>query len=347
MMLNIDLEVTNRCNATCNFCPRDQTPHEGLMSPEVFDASLAHAVTLRDHGRAILDAEMLITLCGLGEPLINKHTPSWVKRVRDQDIKCGMSSNAALLNEKRGSELLEAGLQQININISDLDDEYERIYDLPFERTRDNIVAFAEMAKGTCEVHIVLVNHRDDPDHVNRMKDYWRGFGIDDFIVFGIMNRGGALEVDHMQYEQFEEYAHAIRTLAERPEQTLCAAPFWSMFVGYDGEHYLCCSDWRKEAPLGSVFDNNFTDVMTAKLELVESRNLVCKGCNLDPVNQLTETLQAVNAGELDQSDLNRVLGGFKGGTDLVLGMTSKLRDAGVDLGPGLTRRPSIPLTIE
>ena len=34
--LNLDIEPTNRCNANCYFCPRDQTPHQGLMSPEVF-----------------------------------------------------------------------------------------------------------------------------------------------------------------------------------------------------------------------------------------------------------------------------------------------------------------------
>ena len=41
MPFSVDIELTNRCNAKCHFCPRDQTPHEGLMSPEVFDAIAA------------------------------------------------------------------------------------------------------------------------------------------------------------------------------------------------------------------------------------------------------------------------------------------------------------------
>ena len=32
MAISIDFEVTNRCNASCHFCPRDRTPHQGLMS---------------------------------------------------------------------------------------------------------------------------------------------------------------------------------------------------------------------------------------------------------------------------------------------------------------------------
>ena len=31
----IDFEVSNRCNAKCHFCPRDQTPHQGSMPPDV------------------------------------------------------------------------------------------------------------------------------------------------------------------------------------------------------------------------------------------------------------------------------------------------------------------------
>ena len=40
---NLDIEPTNRCNANCYFCPRDQTPHQGLMTTEMFDQALERA----------------------------------------------------------------------------------------------------------------------------------------------------------------------------------------------------------------------------------------------------------------------------------------------------------------
>ncbi len=43
----IDIEITNRCNARCRFCPRDLTPHEGLVSPDVLDESLRQAIAYR------------------------------------------------------------------------------------------------------------------------------------------------------------------------------------------------------------------------------------------------------------------------------------------------------------
>ena len=56
------------------------------------------------------------------------------------------------------------GLERILINVGDEGDEYESVYKLPFEKTRDNVVRFAEMAEGRCEVDIVLVDHHRDPD---------------------------------------------------------------------------------------------------------------------------------------------------------------------------------------
>ena len=88
----------------------------------------------------------------------------------------------------------------------------------------------------------------------------------------------------------------------------LCGAPFGYLFVGYDGQYYLCCSDWEKQAPLGSVFDKSFVDVAQAKLDLVVSRDPVCRTCNLDPINRLTEELRAEAGGDVPPGSADEVL---------------------------------------
>ena len=102
MSFSIDIEPTNRCNAKCHFCPRDQTPHQGLMSPEVFAQSLRRAAEYRDLALEKLGEDVGISLCGLGEPLLNRHTPEFVRQARDAGFEVAMSSNGALLNEDRG-----------------------------------------------------------------------------------------------------------------------------------------------------------------------------------------------------------------------------------------------------
>jgi MoaA/NifB/PqqE/SkfB family radical SAM enzyme len=309
MSFSIDIEPTNRCNAKCHFCPRDQTPHQGLMSPEVFSQSLRRAVEYRDLALEKMGHDANVNLCGLGEPLLNRHTPDFVRQARDVGFEVAMSSNAALLNEQRGRELLDAGLQTILINVGAEGGEYESVYQLPFDKTRDNVARFVEMAEPECSVQVVLVNYRQDLAYTRKMERYWRQYGVNAFVRYDVINRGGALFVDHMQFESYRQLAKARETLASRGAGIpLCGAPFAYLFIGYDGQYYLCCSDWKKETPMGSVFDESFRSVTERKLSYVTSRSPVCRTCNHDPINRLTEALKASDEGRAEPGSDERVL---------------------------------------
>ena len=295
------------------------------MKPEVFEQTLARAIELRDTSAERLDAEFKVSFCGLGEPLLNPSTPSFVQQVRNEGFECVMSSNAAILDEKRGRALLDAGLQQVNINVGDEGEDYEDVYKLPFERTRDNVLRFAEMAGDQCQVQIVIVDYRRDREHVKHMVQYWQEHGLRDFIFFNVMNRGGALFVDDMKYDTYPERAEARALLETTDEIAICGIPFISLFVGYDGQYYLCCSDWTKEAPMGSVFDESFLSVTRQKLDYVTTRDPVCKSCNWDPVNQLTDTLRAIKTGDATIADRDAQVESLLNTTRLVM---DSLRDA-------------------
>lgn len=278
------------------------------MSMETFEQTLFRAVELRDHNQKMLGQNAILepNVCGLGEPLINPNTPEFIRQLRGAGFDtCSMASNGALLDEKRGRAILDAGVTRVNLNISDLGDDYDDVYKLPFDTTRDNVIRFVEMSRGACEVHIVLVNHRQDPQHTERMKDYWRGHGVDGFVKYDVINRGGALFVDHMQYENFPERRLAEQKMQQCGSQWVCPVPFLWVFVGYDGLYYLCCSDWKKEAPMASVFDTPMLGISEQKMHHLTSREPVCKTCNHDPLNAVTEMMRAVNAGEANSSELD------------------------------------------
>jgi MoaA/NifB/PqqE/SkfB family radical SAM enzyme len=300
--MTIDIEITNRCNAKCRFCPRDQTPHEGMMSPEVFDQSLCQAVAYRrllaEHVTADVLARANVSLCGLGEPLLNREAARFVKQVRDAGIICSMSSNGSMLDEERCRALVDAGLSEMFFNVGDVGEDYEEVYRLPFERTCENVVRFSEMAEGSCDIWIVLVDHHRDTEHIARMKAFWRKHGIKRFLPYDVINRGGALHVDGMHPETMPETAQARSMMHDHGITLRCGVPFQHPFIGYDGQYYLCSSDWKKQTPMGSVFDRTFLEVMRAKLELVESRRPVCESCSLDPLNRLAAALRDLATGE-------------------------------------------------
>ena len=349
MTFGVDIEPTNRCNAKCYFCPRDATPHQGLMTPEVFEQSLARCDDLRGTLRSMGREDLRISLCGLGEPLLNKHTPEFVARCRAEGFHTNMSSNAAVLDERKSHALLEAGLQGICINVGDIDADYDDIYELPFEKTRENILRFRDLSDGACQIYIVLVNHRKDPEHLEAMRQYWGDLGLNAFIEYEIINRGGALFVDHMQFDSFTQLTEARAMLDAQKFEPMCATPFAYLFIGYDGQYYLCCSDWKKEVPLGSVFDTSFVDVMHEKLRHARTRRPVCDTCNMDPLNRLTEALHARDAGEIGASDIDVLIEKMHKQTDFVLSEVEAL--TGIPAPPLASYPPpeprsTIPLTV-
>jgi MoaA/NifB/PqqE/SkfB family radical SAM enzyme len=350
-MHSIDFEITNRCNAKCNFCPRDATPHQGLMTEEIFEQTLLRSAEIRDSFRAQgIDDQLHVSLCGLGEPLLNKKLPHFTERVRTEGFTVSVSSNAALLDERRGRDLLDAGLQSIYINVGDIGEAYEAVYQLPFERTRDNIVRFTEMAGDDCQVVIVLVDYKGDKTHTAAMREYWGAYGLAAFNDFEIMNRGGSLFVDHMQFESLPELAQARELLTADDAVPMCGAPFGFLFVGYDGQYYLCCSDWEKRTPMGSVFDRSFAEVTADKLRHVIDREQVCRTCNLDPINRLTQQLTAVAAGDSDDAETRSMVELIRKEHQVVVEAAEQLSPGVADQIPAMAasfvpRRRTIPVS--
>lgn len=343
--MGVDIELTNRCNAKCYFCPRDQTPHQGLMSPEVFDQALHRTVEYLDVAAPILREDPpRVNLCGLGEPLLNKHAASFVEKVAATGMACGLSSNGALLDAERSRALLDAGLRSIFLNVGERDEDYEDIYGLSWERTRDNVARFAEMARGRCETVVVLVDHRSDRQHRDEMEAYWREVGITQFMDFDLINRAGALFVDHMQYEQMAEAAEA-RALFDQHEQVpMCPAPFLFPIIGYDGHYYLCCSDWKKEVALGNVFDHSFLDTVQGRLEHLLRREPICASCNHDPLNRLTGELRAAHEGQPDAANAEELAEELVQHGQMVAGIADRLRPGSFEAARDASSRRRIPV---
>jgi hypothetical protein len=128
------------------------------------------------------------------------------------------------------------------------------------------------------------------------MVAYWRDLGFEDFIGFPMMNRGGALSFEGFDYGDGRLLERA-RELLPADQFTACRAPFDGQVIGYDGNYYLCCSDWKKEVSVGNVADHSIASVTMAKLRAVNDRHAVCSICNLDPTNRLVDALKAQDDG--------------------------------------------------
>ncbi len=278
------------------------------MSTETFEAAFARVVEYQPIVRDVLGLGFEVTMCGLGEPLLNKHTPSWIGRIRELGLPCSVSSNGALIDEQRGQALLDNGLSAAFLNVGARGEDYEKIYQLPWARTRDNVLRFAEMAEGTdCEVHIVLVNHQADHNEMKAMAEYWTDQGLSKFVRYDLQNRGGALVLPDLLVDDPELDLEARALLAKSTPEHICGAPLLFPFIGYDGNYYLCCSDWTKAAPMGTVASDSLLDITKAKIDHVRDRANPCTTCSLDPQNRVRHDL-AIKGPKVRERRLERTL---------------------------------------
>ena len=315
----IDVELTNRCNALCSFCPRDVTPAQGFMSFETFSKIIERVKAL--------DVESRVTLTGQGESTLHPQLLEFVRHAAEQGINPQMTTNANLLDLAMSRSLLEAGLGGVTFSISDFGRDYELVYNLDFERTRRNILDFLEecqrFGERRIETYVSIVEHDLNAGSIEEMRRFWLDAGVDKVLVFEQNNRGGACDNGHyfIGNDTYREEAEAL--FAARETSTLCPAPFHFVLIGWNGQYYICCSDYKKTTPLGSVFDYAIDAMDEVKLDSLGCGIQACTECNMDPVNSVREKLFEIEHGDATADDLEKVLDNFRanGAQHLSLGI--------------------------
>lgn len=280
---NIDIELTNRCNATCDFCPREKTPKQGFMSFEVFQQTIARVKELGSHARA--------SLTGLGEPMLHPRFLEFVQYGIANGLHVDIVSNGSRLTPALTSGLLDAGLDRIVFSVSDVDADYDRVYGLPFAVTRDNIFEFIRQSRGRCQVQITVVRHDDNAAQIDAIVRFWQEAGADYVHVVREENRGGSHEKPFRFLDNRQHWREAVDILHRKGLTELCAIAFYSVFIGWNGQYYLCCQDWEKTVPMGSIFDLAIEEIDQRKLEHNRKQKGICQTCSMNPVNELREVL--------------------------------------------------------
>jgi len=118
-LFNINLEVTKRCNARCNFCDYWR---EEFLQPE-----------LKDYVPVVKKLNPLsVSLTG-GEPLLRQDLAQVIASLRTSSafLFISLITNGSLLTRERGLELWRAGLDELSISVDYLDERHDRDRGLP------------------------------------------------------------------------------------------------------------------------------------------------------------------------------------------------------------------------
>jgi len=240
-------EVTDKCNASCIMCPRDE--HEfgrehGIMNQEKYEKSIDEVVAL---------GATRVVLTGFGEPMLDKKLEDKVAYAKSKGLLTYIITNGSVLTGKRAKGLLEAGLDEMRVSFYGMHKaSYNAVMQgLEFETTKKGLLSFIEMrnemgAKTKVQLsYLVLPENEADTDD---FKAFWEP-RVEAIEIWKPHNFG-----DGKAYRDRVDDV-SMKTSCGRPENG-------PLQIQWNGEVIPCCYDYNNKIILGNAFETPVLEVL-------------------------------------------------------------------------------------
>ena len=232
----IAVELTNQCNVSCTFCPRQSVDMKiGFMSMELYKKIIDEA---SDH----LPVKLVIFF--RGESLLHPEFIECVKYAKDKGIgPIQYATNAFELTNDMADKLLETGIDFISFSLDTLDPEIYRKSRLcgNLDISRDNVIYLSkkcdEKRKKGLQVPTLQVSTVEIEEYMpeqGKFIEFWKKY-VDIVRVY----------YEHDDNGKFRNVEVQRLLEEEVPERKPCRKLFTDLLVYWDGQLALCNYDWR------------------------------------------------------------------------------------------------------
>ncbi|MFX0197893.1 MAG: radical SAM/SPASM domain-containing protein [Candidatus Hodarchaeota archaeon] len=220
----IRIEITNKCDLRCIICDRQAMKRKAsLMDFGLFKKIVDDAVRMKIP---------VIGLNRFGEPLLHPQIVDMVRYCKEQGAKhVEFTTNATHLTRAMSSEIMEAGLNEIDVSIDGFTKEtYEKIrVGAKYESVMKNVHNLLKLKKeknSNIKIQINCVVNNINIDELKPFHKYWHR------------------RVDHIWFIPMMQYGDVkdISVVNEKEKRCKCIQlPY--MFVVYaDGKAGVCCA---------------------------------------------------------------------------------------------------------
>ena len=249
----IFIDPSDACNFKCSFCPTGDTELMKEVGRPLKQMPWDIYTKIIDDVSEFDDKVKVIRLYKDGEPLLNKRFADMVRYAKASECcdRVDTTTNASLLTEDKSIEIVEAGLDRINISIEGMNEKQYLDFSgyrlKRFEDIVDNVASFYRQ-KRNCEM-IVKIN--GDSLTEDQKKEFVDTFGpiADGIWIESVMSCWPEFELRDGVIVNQERgiYGQDIK------DQEICPYPFYSISVNSDGQVSLCFIDWAKKLILGDT----------------------------------------------------------------------------------------------
>jgi radical SAM protein with 4Fe4S-binding SPASM domain len=226
--LEIQMETTSTCNASCHFCPYEKLGRVGgLMPMWLFKKIVEEAATLPAVHRYVLH--------GLGEPLLDRYLEDRIWYIKETDkrkVTIEIYTNGVYLIPSRFEALKKAGVTSLMISLNAVrPKQHEQIMGLKgkFERVCSNI-DYAIENQGDMAIQVHAVSNGDQFTEEDAFAFYAR-WGYRTHEGHGICirenNWAGDNRTAHQNWKPNEACGRALEQI----------------YIDYNGNVTTCCLD--------------------------------------------------------------------------------------------------------
>lgn len=309
----INVDPADICNFQCKFCPTGdkelmrETPgrNHGIMNFELYKKIIDD---IREFEKPI----KVLRLYKDGEPLLNPGLADMIRYAKEKRCaeRIDTTTNAVLLTPRKNMELVEAGLDRINISIEGVNaKQYWEFCKsrIDFEKLVENIRHLYENRK-QCEI-IVKIN--GDILTEEDKERFYEIFGdiADGVYVEHVMSCWPEFEIKGVEVnKEFGIYGQKIK------EVQVCPYVFYSFSINSDGSASACFLDWSRKLIIGDVKTESVKDIWLGqrlkeyqKMFLMKKRKShpVCGNCGQMSHGQ-PDDIDQYAAGLLENPDVSR-----------------------------------------
>ncbi len=231
----ITVELTNQCNVSCTFCPRQNVPMEiGFMDLNLYKKIIDEAA---EH------LPVKLVLFFRGESLLHPNFFECLEYAKERGIgPIQMASNAYALDDEAADKILESGIDFISFSLDTLNAEV-------YKRTRkygdlttsvEHVINLSnkcrERKKRDLQAPTIQVSTIEVDDYMD---------GQQEFIEFWQQH----VDIVRVYYEHDENGkfrdGNVVRKLPKIEGRKPCRKIFTDLLIYWNGDLALCNYDWK------------------------------------------------------------------------------------------------------
>lgn len=234
----ITIELTNACNVSCSFCPRQAVDMEiGYMDEKLFKKII-------DEAAQHLPVKLVFFF--RGESLLHPRFLEYLKYAKEKGLgPIQFASNALALEEQTAEEMLNIGIDFISFSMDTLNEDVYRATRRSgnLSASMKNVIALGEKCRKRKEKGLpaptLQVSTIELPAYMGEQSDFiafWKKY-VDIVRVY----------YEHDEKGRFRDRkAEEMLPVLERRQP--CRKVFTDLLVYWDGSLALCNYDWSGEA---------------------------------------------------------------------------------------------------